>query len=89
MTVTKSEDNFIFCQQEKDLQADPREAELAKQISDCLAIAFDSVLCESRLHEQKRREADKADKSKADNAKSSKDEQNLAVLRGRTHMLIR
>lgn len=69
---------------------------MAKQISDALSVGFDTILCASRLHENKRREA-KPDKSKNEKANGSKDEkterskeeQKLATLRGRTHLLIR
>lgn len=75
-------DTFASClhedrsfRQEKDLQADPKEMELARQLSDCLSVALDSVLCSTRLHEEKPR--------------SREDVQILGTLRNRAHMIIR
>ncbi|XP_052749428.1 S phase cyclin A-associated protein in the endoplasmic reticulum [Galleria mellonella] len=43
-------------QLDKDLSADLREMELTKQLADCLSVALDSVLCATRLYEEKRTE---------------------------------
>ncbi|CAK1589439.1 unnamed protein product [Parnassius mnemosyne] len=59
---------------EKDLQSDPKEMELARQLSDCLSIVLDSVLCSTRLHEEKPR--------------AKEDVQLLGSLRNRAHMII-
>ncbi|XP_045761838.1 S phase cyclin A-associated protein in the endoplasmic reticulum [Maniola jurtina] len=62
-------------QMEKDLQSDAREMELAKQLTDCISVALDSVLCATRLHE--------------DNGTRPKEESEiLGELRNRAHQLI-
>ncbi|XP_041971472.1 calponin homology domain-containing protein DDB_G0272472 isoform X2 [Aricia agestis] len=60
-------------QLEKDLQSDPKELDLAKQLSDCLSVAFDTVLCFTRVYQ----EMEKKDKKKT-----------LSALRNRAHLLI-
>ncbi|KAJ0171662.1 hypothetical protein K1T71_012425 [Dendrolimus kikuchii] len=62
-------------QLEKDLR-DPKETELTKQLSDCLAIGLDSVLCSTRLF------------SDAEEGLKERTEM-MSNLRGRAHTLIR
>ncbi|XP_075985923.1 SCAPER domain-containing protein short spindle 3 isoform X2 [Anticarsia gemmatalis] len=62
-------------QLEKDLQSDQKEMDLAKQLSDCLSVGLDSVLCSSRLYEE--------------NKEAKTDEVELLTsLRTRSHTLI-
>ncbi|XP_021202435.2 S phase cyclin A-associated protein in the endoplasmic reticulum isoform X1 [Bombyx mori] len=58
---------------EKDLEADHKELELAKQVSDCLSIGLDSVLCATRLFVERR---------------GFDDARLLATLRSRAHTII-
>ncbi|XP_053620068.1 S phase cyclin A-associated protein in the endoplasmic reticulum isoform X2 [Plodia interpunctella] len=58
---------------EKDLHADQREMELSRQLCDCLSVALDSVLCCSRLYDDRR---------------PSEDADALSALRNRAHTLI-
>ncbi|KAM3957237.1 LOW QUALITY PROTEIN: short spindle 3 [Aphomia sociella] len=60
---------------DKDLISDQREMELAKQLADCLSVALDSVLCSTRLYEEKK------------NA-SREEMEVLSTLRNRAHTLI-
>ncbi|XP_022837596.1 calponin homology domain-containing protein DDB_G0272472 isoform X4 [Spodoptera litura] len=67
---------LLSMQLEKDLQANQREMDLAMQLSDCLSVVLDGVLCSSRLYND----------GKKDNSKE--ESEMLSTLRGRAHMLI-
>ncbi|XP_050554175.1 cytadherence high molecular weight protein 2 isoform X2 [Spodoptera frugiperda] len=67
---------LLSMQLEKDLQANQREMDLAMQLSDCLSVVLDGVLCSSRLYND----------GKRDNSKE--EAEMLCTLRGRAHMLI-
>ncbi|XP_049880953.1 S phase cyclin A-associated protein in the endoplasmic reticulum isoform X2 [Pectinophora gossypiella] len=60
---------------DKDLQSEPKELEVCKQVSDCLSIALDSVLCATRMRE-------------SGAAPDALDGQLLSALRGRAHALL-
>nr|XP_049706133.1 S phase cyclin A-associated protein in the endoplasmic reticulum [Helicoverpa armigera] len=60
---------------EKDLHADQRDMDLARQLSDCLSVALDSVLCSTHLYEET-------------SDTSAEDLELLTTLRSRAHQLI-
>ncbi|KAL0860306.1 hypothetical protein ABMA27_009716 [Loxostege sticticalis] len=88
-------------QLEKDM-TDMRELELAKQLSDCLSVALDSVLCSTRVYEENKESNGDGDshcaaKNKAhtiirvdeDNKEAAREELDLlSTLRNRAHTLI-
>ncbi|XP_059056041.1 calponin homology domain-containing protein DDB_G0272472 [Achroia grisella] len=65
---------LLAVQLDKDLSADSREMELTKQISDCLSIMLDSVLCASQICFENKRPVEDAEV--------------MTMLRGRAHTLI-
>ncbi|XP_072946214.1 uncharacterized protein ssp3 [Epargyreus clarus] len=62
-------------QLDKDLTSDPKEMELARQLTDCLSLALDSVLCSTRIYEDKQ-------------ARGPDEQDVLGTLRNRAHSLI-
>ncbi|GBP03411.1 hypothetical protein EVAR_101784_1 [Eumeta japonica] len=81
---------------EKDL-TEPKNAILAKQVADCLSVAFDSVLCLCKLHEKakpkprdpKSRRELRLEKMKITKSEIDEDVTVLTNLRQRAHALIR